>query len=61
MNKSRCTDGQIQAILNEAEAGIKVPDLCRKHGTSDATFYEWRAKYGGMESSIMKRMKDLEE
>ena len=61
MKKSRFTDSQILAILKEAEAGVKVADLCRKHGMSDATFYKWRAKFGGMDSSMMKRMKELEE
>ena len=61
MKKSRFTDSQILAILKEDEAGVKVPDLCRKHDMSDATFYKWRAKYGGMDSSMMKRMKELEE
>lgn len=61
MKKSRFTDSQIMAILKEAESGVKVPDLCRKHGMSDATFYKWRAKYGGMDMSMMKRMKELEE
>ena len=61
MKKSRFTDSQIMAILKEAESGVKVADLCRKHGMSDATFYTWRAKYGGMDTSIMKRMKELEE
>lgn len=61
MKKSRFTDSQILAILKEAESGIKVPDLCRTHGMSDATFYKWRAKFGGMDASMMKRMKELEE
>lgn len=61
MKKSKFTDSQIMAILKEAESGVKVPDLCRKHGMSDATFYKWRAKYGGMDTSMMKRMKELEE
>jgi putative transposase len=61
MKKSRYTDSQIIAILKQAEAGTSVPDLCREHGMSDATFYKWRAKYGGMDASLMKRMKELEE
>lgn len=61
MKKSRFSDSQIMAILKEAESGVKVPDLCRKHGMSDATFYTWRAKFGGMDASMMKRMKELEE
>ena len=61
MKKSRYTDSQIIAILKQAEAGTSVPDLCREHGMSDASFYKWRAKYGGMDASLMKRMKDLEE
>ncbi len=61
MKKSRFTDNQIIAILKEAESGVKVPDLCRTHGMSDATFYKWRAKFGGMDASMMKRMKELEE
>lgn len=61
MKKSRYTDSQIIAILKQAEAGALVPDLCREHGMSDATFYKWRAKYGGMDASLMKRMKELEE
>ncbi len=61
MKRSRYTDSQIIAILNEAESGVRVPDLCRKHGMSDATFYKWRAKFGGMDASMMKRMKELEE
>ena len=61
MKKSRYTDSQIIAILKQAEAGTSVPDLCREHGMSDATFYKWRAKYGGMDASLMKRMKELED
>ncbi len=61
MKRSRFTDGQIIAILKEAESGVRVPDLCRNHGMSDATFYKWRAKFGGMDASLMKRMKELQE
>ncbi len=61
MKKSRYSDSQIIAILKQSEAGTSVPDLCREHGMSDATFYKWRAKYGGMDASLMKRMKELEE
>jgi len=60
MKKSRYTDSQIIHILKQAEAGAKVPDLCREHGMSDATFYKWRAKFGGMDVSMMTRMKELE-
>ena len=61
MKKSRYTDSQIMAILKQAEAGSPVPELCREHGMSSATFYKWRAKYGGMDASLMARMKELEE
>jgi putative transposase len=61
MKKSRYTDSQIMAILKQAEAGTPVPELCREHGMSSATFYKWRAKYGGMDASLMARMKELEE
>ena len=61
MKRSRFTDSQILAILKQNEAGTAVSELCREHGMSDATFYKWRAKYGGMDVSLMKRMKELEE
>lgn len=61
MKKSRYTDSQILAILKQNEAGVSVADLCREHGMSDATFYNWRAKYGGMDVSLMKRLKELED
>jgi len=61
MKTSRYTDSQILAILKQNEAGIPVPDLCREHGMSSASFYKWRAKFGGMDASMMKRMKELED
>lgn len=61
MKKARHKDSQIIAILKQAEAGIPVPQLCREHGMSTATFYKWRSKYGGMDVSMMKRVKELEE
>ncbi len=61
MKKSRYSDSQIISILNQAEAGTSVTELCREHGMSDATFYKWRAKFGGMDVSLMSRMKELEE
>ena len=60
MKKSRYSDSQILAILNQAEAGTPVSNLCREHGMSSATFYKWRAKYGGMDASLMARLKQLE-
>jgi len=61
MKRSRFTNSQILAVLKQAEAGRAVPDLCREHGISSATFYKWRSKYGGMDVSLMTRMKELEE
>ncbi len=60
MKTSRYTDSQILAIIKQNESGVPVPELCREHGMSSATFYKWRAKYGGMDASLMKRMKELE-
>ena len=61
MKKVRFTETQIISILKQQEAGISVKDLAREHGISDATFYNWKAKYGGMEANEIKRMKELEE
>ena len=61
MKKSRFTDSQILAVLKQAEGGVPVPELCREHGMSSATFYKWRAKYGGMDASLMARLKELED
>ena len=61
MKKSRFTDSQILAILKQAESGVPVPELCREHGMSSASFSKWRAKFGGMDASLMKRMKELED
>lgn len=60
MKKSRFTESQIVAIQGEAEAGMKVKDVCRKYGISDATYYNWKAKHGGMSVSEFKRTKELE-
>ena len=61
MKKSPFTDSQIMAILKQNEAGSSVPELCREHGISSASFYKWRTKFGGMDASLMKRMKELED
>jgi putative transposase len=61
MKRSRFSEEQIIGILREHQAGLSAPELCRKHGISDATFYIWRKKYGGMEVSEARRLKSLEE
>ena len=61
MRKSKFTDSQILSMLKQNENGIAVADICREHGVSSAQFYKWRAKYGGMDASLMKRMKELED
>ena len=61
MKKSRYTDSQILSILKQNESGTSVADLCREHGMSNASFYKWRSKFGGMDASLMKRMKELED
>lgn len=61
MKRSRFSEEQIIGLLKEQEAGAKTADVCRKHGISDATFYKWKARYGGMEVSEAKRLKALED
>jgi len=61
MKTSKYSDSQILAILKQAEAGSPVTELCREHGMSSATFYKWRSKYGGMDASLMARLKELED
>ena len=61
MKKTRYSEEQIIGILKEAEAGMPTRELCRKYGISDATYYNWKARYGGMTSSEMKRLRQLED
>lgn len=61
MKKSKFSDSQIIDALKRVESGLPVPQLCREFGISTATFYKWRAKFGGMDASLMARMKELEE
>ena len=61
MKKSRFSEAQIMAVLRQAEGGLPVPELCGEHGISSASFYKWRAKYGGMDASMMSPMKALED
>jgi putative transposase len=61
MKRSRFSETQIVKILKEAESGRQVKDICREYGISDATYYNWKSKYGGMEASDIKRLKELEE
>jgi putative transposase len=61
MKLSRYSEPQILAILRQAEGGVPVSELCREHGMSDASFYKWRAKYGGMDASMVSQMKGIED
>jgi len=61
MKTSRFSEPQILAILRKAEGGVPVPELCREHGMSTASFYKWRSKYGGMDASMISQMKALED
>lgn len=60
MKKSKHSDSQIMAILKQASTGVPVPEVCRQHGISSATFYKWRAKYGGMDLPMIAKLKELE-
>lgn len=59
MKKSRFSDAQILTILKQGENGVPIPDLCREHGISNATYYNWRSKFGGMDASMMGEMKSM--
>lgn len=61
MKKSKFTETQIFNMLKQAESGVSAADICREHGVSAATFYKWKAKYSGMDMSMMKRLRELEE
>lgn len=61
MKRSRFTETQILSILKAADAGLSVKEVCRQHGISDATFYNWKSKYGGMSASELKRLREIEE
>lgn len=60
MKKSRFSEQQIINILKQADAGVKVQDICRQYGISDATYYKWKSKYGGMDASDIKRLREVE-
>jgi putative transposase len=61
IKKAHFTDSQIMAILKQADSGVPIPELCREHGMSNSSFYKWRTTYGGMDASLMIRMKELED
>lgn len=61
MKKSRFTDSQIIAVLKQPQAGTPVPELCREHGVSSATFYKWRSKFGGMDASMVSQLRELQD
>ena len=60
MRRSRFSETQIVGILKEADSGVAVKEVCRKHGISDATYYQWKSKFGGLEASDVRRMRELE-
>jgi putative transposase len=61
MKTSKFSESQIVAILKQQDSGVKAADICREHGISSATFYKWRSKYGGLDASMLKRVKELEQ
>ena len=61
MKRTRFTETQIVAILKETDSGMQIKEICRKHGISDATYYNWKSKYGGLEASDLKKMKEIEK